>query len=96
MQIIVNKENNVVKYVFENTDLIIIGSGMTTVVSDVGKPVMSINDMNRSNAEFVSVDLPEGETIETFVGDKYLYVEGQWLHNPDYIPYIEEPVEEVL
>ena len=95
MKIIVSKENNAAKYAFNDGDTVVIGSIMTTVVDSFGKPVDVIHDMKAATANVITANLPLGETIKTFVGDKYLLIAGVYSVNPDYVAPIN-PMDEAI
>lgn len=85
MELIIETSTNRVKYAYPDSYIVAIGSAMTTIVDEFGKPITIIADMNTGTAYTVTGDLPEGETLDTFVGDKYLLSSGVWSNNPDYI-----------
>lgn len=77
MQIIV--KDSLIKYAVDDSDIIVIGTEKSTVVSETGIPLYIINDINQSNSSTMIVEsLPED-----FVGDKYMLVAGDIMPNLD-------------
>lgn len=84
MKTIVRNINRVSLYLFE--DDVLLQANATQIA--VGNPIQFIiGDLNDSN-----VTIYDGITApDDWRGEKYLYVDGEWLLNPDYIePVIEQ------
>lgn len=90
MKLIVETQTSIVKYAFADHSEVVIGDQAIVVNDDSAAPVLKISDMNNSNSELVIAELPAGEDLESFVGDKYLLQGDMWSDNPAYV----EPKEE--
>jgi hypothetical protein len=78
MNILVEKQTNLIKhqgyiYIQEDSDIV--------VKDDGGNIKFYFGDLNRSNCDIYEIDNP----IEFFIGNKYLYIEGEIVLNPEYI-----------
>jgi len=78
MKTIVNLENNVSLYLFEEEEQVLLNESITIVGEP---PRFIIHDCNSNN----SVIYRGLATPEDWVGWKYLVIEDQWVDNPEYL-----------
>ena len=81
MRTIVDKETSVSLWMFEDATQVFIGDDVT-VVGPLSKPELYIDDLNSSNAVLVD-GVPN--TKSAWVGGKFIYRDGEWSDNPDYV-----------
>lgn len=85
MKFVVMKESDLIKWAFDDETMVIVGARATTAVNADGLAVNTIMDIHADNAWLLAGDLPEGESLITFVGDKYLFNGGNLTLNPDFV-----------
>lgn len=87
MKTIVKNINQVSLYLFDDEMQIVADSAKI----EVGNPIqLIIGDLNDANATiYAGVTAPDD-----WRGEKYLYVDGEWSANPDYVePIIQQEPE---
>ena len=89
MKILIQNETNLVKYCEKN---IIQFANNTLVVDDNNAITIIISDLNSTNSTMETINK---DIIPTdFVGDKYKFIDGEFVLNEDFIEQIEEEIEE--
>lgn len=81
MKTIVDKDTAVSAWLFDDSTQVFIGDDVT-VVGPLSKPELYIDDLNSSNSILI-----EGvaNTKSAWVGGKFIYRDGEWSDNPDYV-----------
>jgi hypothetical protein len=89
MKTIVDKDTAVSTWLFDDSTQVFIGDDVT-VVGPLSKPELYIDDLTSSNSILI-----EGvaNTKSAWVGGKFIYRDGEWSDNPDYVEP-QEPSEE--
>lgn len=89
MKTIVDKDTAVSTWLFDDSTQVFIGDDVT-VVGPLSKPELYIDDLTSSNSILI-----EGvaSTKSAWVGGKFIYRDGEWSDNPDYVEP-QEPSEE--
>lgn len=81
-------KNNSSVYLLNDSDFVEITSEYTIIGNP---PIKIVSDCKTENAV-----LHENVTApEDWIGNKYLYMDGQWLNNPDYIEPPEPPAQPI-
>lgn len=86
MKLIIEITTSRVKYAFDQSCAVVLSDSEVRAYDAAGDLMVIISDMNEVNSRIVNAGLPDGETLETFVGDKYLFEGAVLLSNPDYVP----------
>ena len=81
MKTIVDKDTAVSTWLFDDSTQVFIGDDVT-VVGPLSKPELYIDDLNSSNSILI-----EGvaNTKSAWVGGKFIYRDGEWSDNPEYV-----------
>jgi hypothetical protein len=81
MKTIVDKDTAVSTWLFDDSTQVFIGDDVT-VVGPLSKPELYIDDLTSSNSILI-----EGvaNTKSAWVGGKFIYRDGEWSDNPDYV-----------
>lgn len=87
MKVIVEKSTGLLKYAFDDTDTVVLGNKNSVMVDEDGVPKQHILDMNKTTAMLRTIEsLPDEETVDEFVGNKYKLVGNSVILNEDFVP----------